>query len=171
MWKSEMPRILRYLINDLDQSAYTYTIDRLQETILVSAQLVQRELTFIQTYSVDVDELELSPDPTEGTRDEPFINLVILKAACLIDHWVFRTQARTAGMMVKDGQSSIDTRDNLKGFETILKEGPCKAYQTAKLEFQFNDNGAGRMVTGAVSSPNIWTSWGDSLGYTDRSNY
>lgn len=171
MWKSEMPRILRYLINDLDSTNYTYTIDRLQETILVSAQLVQRELTFIQTYSVDVDELLLSPDPTEGTRDEPFINLAVLKAACLIDHWVYRTQARSAGILVKDGQSSIDTRDNLKGFDTILKEGPCKAYQQAKLQFQLNDNAPGRMVTGAVTSPNIWTSWADSLGFLDRNNY
>ena len=37
-WQNEMALIVRHLVNDLDSSDYTFTNDRLEEAILVSAQ-------------------------------------------------------------------------------------------------------------------------------------
>jgi hypothetical protein len=81
-WQNEMVRIVRHLVDDLD--AATYSDSRLEETVLVSAQMVQLQVTFDKTYTVDVDELLLTPDPTAATRDNAFINLVCLKTACII---------------------------------------------------------------------------------------
>ena len=63
-WQNEMTLIVRHLIHDLDSSNYTFVDDRLEESILVSAQLVLHEIDFEKTYTVDVDSSTLSPDPT-----------------------------------------------------------------------------------------------------------
>ena len=45
-WQTEMTPILRYLINDIDPTSYTYTNTRLQNTILISSQLLLKEVDF-----------------------------------------------------------------------------------------------------------------------------
>ena len=42
-WQIELPIIVRTLINDLDVTP-TYTDDRLQQTLVVAAQYVNREM-------------------------------------------------------------------------------------------------------------------------------
>ena len=75
-WQSEMVRMLRHVVNDLDSSSYSFTDDRLEESILVSAQLVLTEIDFENTYTVDVDGLVLTPDPTTlADKDDAFINI------------------------------------------------------------------------------------------------
>ena len=83
-WKTEITTLVRNLIGDTDLDNPTYTNERLNEAILTSAQLLQGELSFSQTYTTDVDQCTLSPDPTEGTKDNAFINLLALKTACII---------------------------------------------------------------------------------------
>ena len=62
-WQNEMVRIVRHLINDLDSSNYTFTDDRMEESILVSAQLLLKEVDFDNTYTIDTDALDMSPAP------------------------------------------------------------------------------------------------------------
>ena len=50
-WQNEMSIILRHLVNDLDSSSYTFSDDRIEETILVASQLVLHEMDFESTYS------------------------------------------------------------------------------------------------------------------------
>ena len=45
-WQNEMTLIVRHLVNDLDSSDYTFTDSRLEESILVSAQLSFLEVDF-----------------------------------------------------------------------------------------------------------------------------
>ena len=59
-WQTEMTRILRYMLNDLDSASYAYSDDRLEETIIVAAQLVLHEIDFDKDYTVDVGALTLS---------------------------------------------------------------------------------------------------------------
>ena len=76
-WQNEMSIIVRHLVNDLDSSSYTFTNDRVEETILVSAQLLLYEVDFENTYPVDVDASSLSPDPTSSSnKDDAFIALL-----------------------------------------------------------------------------------------------
>ena len=59
-WQNEMKVIVRHLVNDLDTSDYTFTDSRLEEAILVSAQLASLEIDFDNTYAIDVDSVSLS---------------------------------------------------------------------------------------------------------------
>lgn len=115
-WQNEMVRILRHLIDDLDSA--TYADSRLEELILVSAQLMIDTIDFDNTYTIDVDTLALSPDPTTlTTKDNEFINLVCLKSACII----LGSEAKTAAShayVIKDGPSAIDG----KGVYAALKQ-------------------------------------------------
>ena len=49
-WQIELPIIVRTLINDLDVTP-TYTDDRLQQTLVVAAQYVNREMNFNNEYT------------------------------------------------------------------------------------------------------------------------
>ena len=69
-WQNEMTIIVRHLINDLDSSSYTFTDSRIEESILVSSQLVLHEVDFESSYTVDVDSLTLTPDPTANTGSD-----------------------------------------------------------------------------------------------------
>ena len=99
-WQNEMTIIVRHLINDLDSSSYTFTDSRIEESILVSSQLVLHEVDFESSYTVDVDSLTLTPDPTANTgsdgKDDGFISLVSLKTGCLLLGSEMKTNALSA---------------------------------------------------------------------------
>ena len=84
-WQAEFITLLRVLIDDLS-SPQTYNDKRLTQVLAVAAQLVTNELNFPSKFRVDIQALTIEPSPVdrESTRDENFINLVCIKAACLI---------------------------------------------------------------------------------------
>jgi hypothetical protein len=145
VWQNELVRIVRFLIGDLDST--TYSDDRLEETILVAAQLLLSTMDFSQTYSVDVDATTLSPDCTEGTKDDFFIGCLSLKTAVII----LNSEAKTAAAQswrVKDSTSSIDTTASYQAMHQLAKE------LSDKLDKYIFDYRAGNsLVGGAVLTP------------------
>lgn len=138
-WQIELPIIVRTLINDLEPSP-TYTDDRLQQTLAVAAQYVSREMNFDHQYSVDLNGLNISPDPTTmSVRDEEFIGFLCLRAACFLDQSTFRTKAASEGIRTSLGPASIAVGGNLKGYQTILEFGPCAMYDKLKLEHEIGN--------------------------------
>ena len=84
-WQGQMSTVVRHIINDVDSSAYSFTPNRIETTILVAAQLLLMNVDFTNEYSVNVEACTLSPDPTDtDTKDDPFIALACLRAACII---------------------------------------------------------------------------------------
>ena len=157
----ECPRMIRHMIDDLSDSP-TYSDDRLTELTILAAQLVNAEIDLERDYSTDLDNLTLSPDPTADPRDNAFINLIVLKAACIID----QSEARKAagqGIAIQDNRSSIDLRARAGNRLALIKEGWCKSYAQAKFEYQ---SGMGAMSGHAILSPFRVNSVTDSL--TDR---
>jgi hypothetical protein len=149
-WTLEMPLILRHMINDVGATA-TYPDMRLQQLILVSAQLVQAELNLNQKYAVDVVNLTIVPDPTGATdgfsRDDSFMNLVMMKAACIIDN----SEARYAagrGVMMRDADKQIDLRGVSEAKVTIWSKGWCQNYKDTR--FEYMAGGAGTVGTAIV---------------------
>jgi len=119
MWTNELVRIVRFLINDVD--AVSYTDDRLEETILVAAQMMLTSVDFNTTYTIDVDQTLLSPDPTEGTKDNDFISIVVTKAACI----VLGSECKTAAVQayrIKDATSSLDSTASYQSLHQLYKE-------------------------------------------------
>lgn len=145
-WQNEISRIVRFIVNDLD--AISYTDERLEETILVAVQLLIDGIDFDNTYTVDVDTLVLSPDPTTlTTKDNFFINVVAIKTACIILGSEAKTLAAQS-MRIKDGPSSIDISSAYQSVHQLFKE-LCD-----KLDKMIMDHKAGNSVAGqAVLTP------------------
>ena len=149
-WQNEMVRIVRHLINDLDSSNYTFTDDRLEESALVAAQLLLKEVDFDNTYTVDTDALDMSPDPTTlATKDDAFINLVCLKSACVILGREVRTNSLNA-IVVKDGPSSIDMRGIAAGLNNIYKD-MCAKYDHYVMQWKAGNSIAGQAILSPYS--------------------
>ena len=142
-WKTELVQIVRNVVGDISIDAPTYSDERLQEIILVSAQLLQGELDFSQDYTIDVDECTLSPDPTLLTKDNAFINLVALRSSCIIANSEFRTAANKAYNFV-DGPSKIDGRDVAESLHKFAQT-ICQAFDNAKKAYR-----AGNSISGAI---------------------
>jgi len=153
-WQGEMTTIVRQLINDVDPTNYTYTDSRLETVILVAAQIAALEVDFERTYIIDVEQCMLTPDPTDpstslslANKDDSFINLVSLKAACIVMMSEWKTYGLQA-VSVTDGPSSID----YKAIATHIKaqhEYLCKNYE----EYKFNYQSGIRSVGKAILSP------------------
>ena len=136
-WQNEMSIIVRHLINDLDSSDYIFTDNRIEESILVSAQLVLHEIDFTNTYAIDVDGSSLSPDPTTaGSKDNSFINLVSMKTATILVGSELKTHSLNA-ISLRDGPSSLDLRGIVSSLK-ILFDDINKKYEDTKLEYKMS---------------------------------
>jgi hypothetical protein len=149
-WQNEMSIILRHLVNDLDSSSYTFSDDRIEETILVASQLVLHEADFENTYTVDVDASSLSPDPTSASnKDDAFISLICLKSAYILLGSELKTHSLNA-ISLKDGPSALDLRGIVQGLN-ILFTDIAKRYDEAKIQYQLGGSIAGQAVLSPYS--------------------
>jgi hypothetical protein len=143
-WQDTTVQMLRVLIFDLETTP-TYSDSRLEEMIIASAHLVLQDIDFSTNYTIDILSQSITPDPTVG-NDTEFINFIVLKAACLADQSSLRTKVNSAGVSVRLGPSAISTSNNVKGFEVLLNQGPCAAYQEMKWEYELGNANAIRAV-------------------------
>ena len=136
-WQNEMTLIVRHLVNDLDSSSYTFQDDRVEESVLVSAQLAALEIDFESTYTIDVDSLTLTPDPTTSSnKDDSFINLVSLKTAQMLLGSELKTHSLNA-ISLRDGPSALDLRGIVTGLK-ILFDDINRRFEEAKTQYKLN---------------------------------
>jgi hypothetical protein len=148
MWQTELVEFLRVLVNDT--GSVSYTSDRLTKVLLVAGIQVLQELDFQYDYVVNVSASTITPDPCSASiRDDAFINLVCLKAACIVERGDAAIAAKQ-GIYVKDGSSAIDLRGSLQGKLKLIEKGWCAVYDEAKLQHQLNNSGAYSGVPGAA---------------------
>ena len=143
-WQDNMVQMLRVVIFDLETTP-TYSDSRLEEMLIASAHLVTQDIDFSTSYSVDILGQSITPDPTDQ-NDKEFVNFVVLKAACLADQSTLRSKVNSAGVSVRLGPSAISTSNNVKGFEILLNQGPCSAYEKMKWEYELGNANAIRAV-------------------------
>lgn len=156
-WQPEMTVIIRHLVNDLN--VLLFSDSRLEECILVNAQLIQHELTFDNTYTVDVDALTLSPDPTTlAVKDDSFINLVCMKTACLLLTSLAQEKSLQA-IRITDGPASIDTSSVYKAAQEMAKD-MCDKFSKAKLNYQINGIKPGLAITTPTTNEQSYYSYG-----------
>lgn len=145
-WNDVMVPMLRMMIEDMDSTSYKYDDDRLEMQILLAAQLMQGgEITFPNTYTINIPVITLTPDPiTLG--DNVFINLVTLKAACMLDMTETRIAAEQ-GIDISDVGSRIALSGRAGNKIALLKNGGfCEAYKKAKQEYLLGSLAPGMAV-------------------------
>jgi hypothetical protein len=149
-WQTDATELLRVLINDLD-CTQTYSDERLLRVLIASSYQLLRKAAFSQSFVVNISKQTITPDPTDttnGTNDENFINLMCLKAACIID----------TGSAIKAANNAIAGKDldvafDLKGVATstlaLLDKGYCATFEAAFDEYLA---GSG-VISAAVMGP------------------
>lgn len=151
-WQDEMIPIVRALIGDSD-SPTTYSDTRIEETLVVAAQLIYATIDFDNDYTITISTTTISPDPTTSPKDDGFINLTCLRAACFI----LDSEARSAsryGIRVHDGPSIIDTNGRLSS--SILLSKQMKAnFDFAKVEYQAGNSRAGEAILSPYTNLNV----------------
>lgn len=134
-WQDDMTEVLRVLVNDTEDTP-TYSDDKLERVLVVASFQVLLQLKFSQDYKVNISNRTITPDPTAtATKDESFVNLATLKAACIVDHGAAIIAAQRA-IAVKDGGSSVDLRGVFQGKFALLEKGWCAVFDTEKFEYQ-----------------------------------
>lgn len=147
-WQTTMTTLLRVSINDLDEAAYRFTDERLEQILVVAMWRVQQEEPGAFTaFAVDVVNVTVTPDPAVGAaKNDSFVNLAVANAACLNDRGAVLLAADQA-LRVKDVGSEVDLRDVFKAKQAVLRDGWCKTYQDMRTEFRRASNGG---VAGAA---------------------
>jgi hypothetical protein len=117
----------RHLIGDLSDTP-TYDDSRIQQAVVVAGLISAQEYPFDTEYTFDLDEIDISPDPTNtATLDRSAMALFTLKAACMLNMNSYQSAVGT-GIRVRDGDSEVDTTGSFKGYKDILEIGPCASY-------------------------------------------
>lgn len=141
--------MVRYIISDIDSTNYKYSDSRIEKTIVVGAQFVSLDLDFPNVYSIDIANDIISPDPTDaGTKDNSFINLVAMKAACIIVGSEMKTEAANA-ISIKDGPSAIDLR-GVSSTLSVLYKDLCDKYMAMADDYKFTGE-TGQAILGPYS--------------------
>ena len=145
-----MSTVVRHLINDVDPTNYTFTTNRIETTILVAAQLIIMNVDFNNEYEINVEASTLSPDPSASeTKDNPFIALTCLRAACIVIGSEIRKESGNA-ISIKDGPSAIDLR-GVTSTLTVLYQDLCKKYEDALLDYRAGNSVVGQSILGPYS--------------------
>lgn len=166
-WQGQMSTMIRHIIGDVDPSNYKYSPYRIETTILVAAQLVTFDVDLPNSYTINIEQCKLLPDPTrDETRDNAFINLTVLKAGCIIIGSEIKTEAGNA-IAIKDGPSSIDLR-GVSSTLHILYKDICSKYDKLLLDYKSGGTLAGQAVLGPYSPGSDFVSRNYNY-YDDRS--
>jgi hypothetical protein len=158
-WQDESIPILRTILNDVGCGTTTYTDTRLEDLLLASAHMVLTQIEFPTTYTVTISDGTITPDPA---TDVAFINFIVLKAACFADQGMFRQKALLAGVEARCGPAMLKTMQHVHGFQTLLEEGPCKAFEELKQDYLFGNT----EVIRAILSPFVGNDFQPSLRAT-----
>jgi hypothetical protein len=144
-----MGTIVRYLIDDVDPSNYSYSDHRIETTILVAGQLTQMSVDFNKDYNINVENCTLDPDPTTDTEDKAFMTLICLRSACIIVGSTVRSESGNA-ISIKDGPSAIDLRGVTGTLMTLYKD-LCEKYEQAVLDYRAGNSIGGQAILGPYS--------------------
>lgn len=154
MWQNEMTIIVRHIIDDLDSTNYQFSDDRIEEAILVAAQLIHNEMEFNIDYSIEVDNRKLTPDPTltavgASDKDDDFIALCCLRAGILFTGSQLKTYSLKA-ITLRDGPSMLDMRGVVAGLKSLHDDLTAK-YEQVKLDYQTSKLGLGKAILSPYS--------------------
>lgn len=143
-WQEQLTIIVRTLVNDLD-SPYEFSDSRIEQILTVAGKYVQFDVNLDYQYAIDVINQTISPDPTEN-KDDIFVSLICLKAACIIDQGTFRTKAALEGIRTALGPSLLSVNGNLSGFKSIIQHGACGLYDELTSHWDVKNASAVRAV-------------------------
>jgi len=159
-WETEIPLVVRSLINDLG-SPPTYSDSRLIQLTTIAARYTIMQVNFPTTYNIDIVNETISPDPSDpNNRDIEFVGLVALKCACILDESTFRTKLALEGIRASLGSASLSIAGNISGYKTLLDQGPCALFEQLTLDYNIGNASA----IAAILSPFVGNEFDPKYG-------
>jgi len=143
-WQDDMVTMLRIVVDDSGSNPM-YSDSRLEEVIVVAANLMKKDVDFSSNYTISIGNVSITPDPTTG-GDHAFVNLVTLKAACLLANSEYKTEASRA-ISIRDGAASIDQR-GVAAAKKEWRDSICNDYEKAEREHKIGTSRAGQSIIG-----------------------
>jgi hypothetical protein len=125
-WQDETIITTRVLVNDLN-TPYEFSDDRITQILVVAGKYVQFDVNLNYVYDIDVVNQTIAPDPSVN-KDNIFISLICLKAACIIDQSTYRTKAALEGIRTALGPAQLSIAGQSSAWKIMLEQGPCAAY-------------------------------------------
>lgn len=148
-WSDVMIVMLRALIGDYDKEEFSDV--RLKQVLVIAAQFVIYDNDLDNEYTINVVTPSITPDPI-SLNDDDFVNLTVLKSACIIDMSNMRLAAAISGVEARCGPVALNTMRNMDGFRTLIERGYCAAYSEAQLAFQLDDTSYIKAILSPFSS-------------------
>lgn len=147
-WQDEMVLMLRAMVDDLGE-APRFSDARLEQLLVVAAQLTKQDATFQAAYETDVAAVTITPDPTTtAPRDDWFVNLVTARAACLMDQGAAAKGAGRA-LRVRELDTELDMTQTGRALLDLLSKGACAVYRQLLRDYLTgNQSGLGAAVMG-----------------------
>ena len=145
-WQTDLVLMVRSIIGDLDKSKFTD--ERLKQILVVGAYNVVNDADFTNTYTVNVAEVSISPDPI-SEKDVDFNVLTVYKSACILIGSEVKTESANA-ISIKDGPSAIDLRGVANSLHLLFKD-LCKRYDELLKAYQYNNTLVGQAILGPYS--------------------
>ena len=145
-WQTDLVLMVRSIIGDLDKSKFTD--ERLKQILVVGAYNVVNDADFTNTYTVNVAEVSISPDPI-SEKDVDFNVLTVYKSACILIGSEVKTESANA-ISIKDGPSAIDLRGVANSLHLLYKD-LCQRYDELLKAYQYNNTLVGQAILGPYS--------------------
>ena len=145
-WKIDLVLMLRSTIGDLDKAKFTD--ERIKQILVVGAYNVLNDADFSETYTVNVAEISISPDPISES-DTDFSTLTVYKSACILLGSEVKTEAANA-ISIKDCPSAIYLRGVTANL-TNLYNDLCAKYDALLKTYQYNNTLVGQAILGPYS--------------------
>lgn len=138
-WDIELVIRLRYLINDID--SVIWTDDQLKVFLGIASSQIGGYLSRwgVPSFVYSNASGTITPDPTES--NDYVQSLIVIKAAEIIARSELKKASASAGFIVVDDQSRIDTKQvasNLKEIVDNLKQETDNAIRSYKENNRFN---------------------------------
>lgn len=147
---TELVTMTRHYIDDLDEDNQKYGNERLKELLVFSAMKVKMEASLSRTYTLNLETVDICPDPTESPyRDEPFMILITFRAAAFITASEMKTASGQA-LSIRDGSSAVDLR-GIAAQKKAVADFYEKAYEDALFKYQIAERPSGQAIMGPVS--------------------
>lgn len=161
-WTKDLVLFVRSLIGDLD--ATKYDNDRIKQVIAISAYTMLSTTTFLNSYTVNIGAVTISPDPMD---DPDFCLLVAYKAACIIVGGEVKNASNQA-LSYREGPNSLDLSAVATALQALHKDLSAK-FEDMLNTYQMEQSSAnGHAVLGPYSPGSDFITF---LNRENRSNF
>lgn len=143
--------LLRQIIDD-SESPYDFSDSSLKGLICSAAFMLTGYITFSNTYTINLQAKTISPDPSSSS-DTSFINLVAMKAACMLARSEQRLAANK-GISITDGPSSING-GAIAQYKKVWSDSLCADYQEMERQYRLGQLNVGKAIIGPYRSDDL----------------